>query len=188
MSAENELHVFRMANGELWIAVRRCGDTAVECWGEVCAVVAKVATMEAARVTLDRLTDPASEDYVSTEYGGTMPSADELERKPASFLKSNIGVSFRGRSCTCLDPRDLSTSLWVVEEADETTREWRDICYGLTFAEAVTIAHLYANGQPGECRVSLPTYFRDLGAAEEHQCPWDDEGMLPGVRHWLLPR
>ncbi len=178
MSAENELHAFRMENGEYWIVNRRCGDTVVELQGE-CGPVAKCATYEEAKAAFRDLSDEDSPNYVYTEHGGDLPTREDLDRAAPRFLQSTIVVKY-DRPCGCVDYRDLGKKRWEVRECrDLFGDDFRVIGTRLWYAQALTLAHAYAIAQPGECRVTAPTHFRSFRRYDRHDdCLRED--------HWRL--
>lgn len=186
MSAENELRVFRMENGEFWIVVARCGDTVAEAQGECQGVVGKGKTYEEAEALMSEMDNESSPNYVYTEYGGGMPALEQLTNEPVRFTRSLIKVSFTGRECCCVDYRDLQRKSWRVYEILNRPWEERDALVlngvrsrvlgeGLWYSQALTLATIYQMRQPGECAVSSPRIFRSFRRYGRHECCGEDE-------------
>ncbi len=175
MSAENELRVFPMENGEFWIGNRSCGDTVLDFQGKVHAIVAKAATYAEVSSIFARMSDETSEAYYPTEHGGILPSEDALAKEPKRLLVSRVAVKFGGRACDCVDLRDTTIPKWEVVEYGRPSWPFeskRTLADGLTYAEAIHIAHRHQMIQPGACTVHFPTFFRTF-ESDAHDCDQD---------------
>lgn len=160
MSAEDELTVLRMENGEYWICVQRCGDTIEECWGEIRWVVTKANSYNEAANRFRAHRDRNSKDYVYTEYGGEMPSEDELARMQPCYLESTLWVVFGERDeCQCIYESYVSRRGWVVIERSESQKS-RVLAHHITYAEAMTLAYFYEMRHPSICKTRAPRIFQ----------------------------
>jgi len=176
MSAENELAVFPMENGQLWIVSRACGDTIVEAQGE-CAVLARCDTYEETEAAFVEMMDEGSDSYVYAEHGYRLPTREELKRQRPHLLGGTVTVQF-DRPCGCVDFRDLQKKRWsVVESRGMFDLSPRVLGERLWYAQAVTMAHAHAVAEPGTCSVSAPTHFRVFRHYNLHECDED---------HWSL--
>lgn len=203
VSAETDLHVFRMSNREFWIAGRRCGDTVQCCYGEICGVVGRAKTYEELVTLFAQVSDPDSEGYVYTEYGGDLPSYAELLRQQPRYVKGIINVRVIGRQCMCLDKRDVLHRRWEVVETesyDSGSRRrprQRTLRQNIGYTEALTFGHMYQIAQPGEVKLEVPTLFQKVSPLEPHECMrfddalgrWEDYPLdLPEVKERRLRR
>jgi hypothetical protein len=165
MSAENDLKMYRMSNGEFWIGNRACGDTIMEAWGDV-HIVCKCPSYAKAAQRMNAMDDEDADSYVYTEHFSDVPSEEEVMADTLWFVGSNIRVRFSDRKCECFDERDLAQPLWRIEE--HSLRCMRELAVGLTFAQAVTRANLFASAQPALDGLHLPQFFKKMVTYPKH--------------------
>ena len=179
MSAENQLTVVGMEDGKFWIVDQAIGDTMVEYYGQ-CGLVKECATYDEVVAELTQLGDPESERYHYTEYGVQLPSLEALKVAPVSYERSQVEVVF-DRPCGCVDHRDLTRKAWRVVEHrgnSEIDPDGRVIGSELWYAEALTLANVYAVRQPGSCAVDAPRHFRRFARYNRHRCLGADYDRL----------
>lgn len=169
MSAEDELVARRMDNGEIWIMVRRCGDTCTQSYGQIRSVLFKATEFAEAAEAFERLNDPDSAEYAYTEYGGHMPTEEELKKLPVMYVSGMISLRFRSRRrCSCVDLQDAATEKWEVHEYSYCSGDSRIIASRVSFVDAVCIANAYRRMQPGDCKLRLPLFTKKAGKG--HKC------------------
>lgn len=92
MSAENELRLCKLWNGQFAVVVRRCGQTVAETYGEVTRILAVRDTYDEIVAAFRAASDPEHPDYMWTEHGspsyehGFIPTAEELDRERAMLV------------------------------------------------------------------------------------------------------
>ncbi len=164
MSAETAIEFFRMNNGQVWGGIVRVGDTVMGSYGKV--HIFFKGDYDQAREFMDRQRsmNQMGEEYIYTEFGGSLPSREAMERKRVSFVRSRVFFRLKKGDCGHLidgcrpaTARDLLGNEWeVVELSDDTERTVAD---NLSFVHAFNLAGMYAMQQPGECKVDLRWYF-----------------------------
>ncbi|MFC1787734.1 hypothetical protein ACFLZY_00760 [Patescibacteria group bacterium] len=172
MGRENGFRMFRMDNGQFWLAVVNCGEVSESEQGRVVEIVAKVDSYDEAMAAADK-------DQDNVEYPGFwMTPKSELEGKQACLVRGLVMVEYTGRSCWCVFATDLQKEGWQVAEYAPTLSGRgrfermslrRIVVENLTFAQAVTFANKYAQTQPGEIEVETPQFFSTCSQGE-HLC------------------
>ena len=158
MSAENRLDVYRMSNGQYWIAMSSFGSVADEDQGAIQCVVAKLNSYAEARDEMAVLDNPDSDRYVYTEYGCGYLSESEPLAGQIYFAHSLVCVEF-ARKNGYVTQNDLQKKQWRVTESDMDTRVIRVLADNLWYPQAITLANFYAKNQPGEVELALPKMF-----------------------------
>lgn len=176
MSAENMLQMFYMVDNTFQIRDVRSGDIFMECQGESHLIFSASSYEETAKRFCE-MSDEEHPNYYYTEHEGTCPSEEELWANPHS-LKSLIFVYF-DRECGCVDVRDLERRQWKVMKVDCSFGYTYDrdpglLKGGLSYAEAMNYAFLYANFEPGEVIMRCPKFFRLFHDYGNHDCFRDD--------------
>lgn len=193
MSAENELVVFKMINGEIWIATRSCGDVSECIMYQVGSILGKALTYESGQRLFDATSDPDSSVYAYTEYGGHYPSREELRAQKPHYLQGSVTVRVMGRDCMCLDKRDLEHRRWEVVEMEEYVPgmrrrvRQRTLRQNMGYTEALTFAHMYQIAQPGDMKLVVPTLFWKVKHYEPHDCDGGAEGNRWGENPLDVP-
>jgi hypothetical protein len=181
MSAENQMALVRMSNGEFWVLNRATSNTCVESYGR-CHPVAKVKTYAEALSAIAHFGDERSPDYIYTEHEDDVPSEAELMSREPGFLHSYVFVEFRspGRDCGCVDARDITEPSWFVVErqSDVPWSNGRTLRGDMTYAEALTFASAYVVMQPGESVLEAPKFFRHFAHYPEHDCSDDHYNLV----------
>jgi hypothetical protein len=176
MSAENSLEIFRMENGEFWIMECASGAHDPKYQGPR-HLAGRYDSYEAAITAFGDFNNEESENYIYTEIGVSVPSLEQLMKKPAHLLASTVRVRF-ARHCECFDHRDLVQEAWSVVECRKNSNvAIRVIRDNLSYSQALTLAQLYVSGSPGDCNLVTPTVFHRFADYENHDC-YDDCWLL----------
>ncbi len=185
MSAENAIGLRFMDNGEFWVVGYSCGDTCLGAQGANRVLGCAQSYKQAIEDIRNKYENWDHPEFYPTEYGSDVQSEERLRKGRVSFVGGEVYIRIADRQCCCLCPSDLQRHDWTVTESSELRRVSRTIGKNLTYAEALTLAHTYAMGEPASKVCYLPEFFHDFDGEGVHQCSDQSERELPKVAEAL---
>lgn len=159
MSAEDQTRIFRMINNEYWVCICAAGQSETD----FCYVVSKHRNFQSALY---------SAENINTEYGFQYITEDELLSQSAHLIKGEIRVAYMRKNNICYHT-DLKQKQWQVVLIDDETNQEKIIIKNLWYAQAVNIAQIIGQTEPGDIRVNLNNnFYKSPNNLDLPNSPW----------------